>query len=322
MSHTYKAISLALIGVTLGAAALGEETTSSDPLEEIVVSGTRAALAESLDKKREAPIVQDSIVAEDLGRFPDDNVADSLSHITGITLQRTRGGEGQYVNVRGLGPEFSIVTLNNRILATDGDGREFAFDVLPSEIIAGADVFKSANAVNLEGSIGGAINLTSARPLDRPGLRTSLSVEGDYNDLSENSGYKVSAVFSDTFAEDRMGVLLTAVYQDTTVRSDAVHEFFITPDSPGEFDANGDGEISDAESELLGLCCTSFGTRIQEGSALASRPCGNGRSTMHSRCRWTACSRAWMRRPSVTTSRTTSKTPSSMRTRACIAGAM
>jgi TonB-dependent receptor len=263
MSHIYKAVSLALIGVTLSAAALAQDG-SSEPLEEIVVSGTRAALAESRDKKREAAIVQDSIVAEDLGRFPDDNVADSLSHITGITLQRTRGGEGQYVNVRGLGPEFSIVTLNNRILATDGDGREFAFDVLPSEVIAGADVFKSANAVNLEGSIGGAINLTTARPLDRPGLRTSLSVEGDYNDLSEKSGYKVSGVLSDTFAEDRMGLMLTAVYQDTEVRSDAVHEFFITPDSPHEFDANGDGVIGDAESELLGLCCTSFGTRIQQ----------------------------------------------------------
>ena len=119
-------------------------------------------------------VVQDSIVAEDLGRFPDANVADSLSHITGITLQRTRGGEGQYVNVRGLGPGFSIVTLNGRILATDGDGRDFAFDVLPSEVISGADVFKSANAAKLEGSIGGAINLTSARPLDRPGLYSSL----------------------------------------------------------------------------------------------------------------------------------------------------
>lgn len=265
MSHTYKAVSLALLGLTLGAAALAQDANQgSDQLEEIVVTGTRAALAESRDKKREAPIVQDSIVAEDLGRFPDDNVADSLSHITGITLQRTRGGEGQYVNVRGLGPEFSIVTLNNRILATDGDGREFAFDVLPSEVIAGADVFKSANAVNLEGSIGGAINLTTARPLDKPGLRTSLSVEGDYNDLSENSGYKVSGVLSDTFAEDRMGLMLTAVYQDTEVRSDAVHEFFITADSPHEFDANGDGVIGDAESELLGLCCTSFGTRIQQ----------------------------------------------------------
>ncbi len=70
MSTLIKAVSLALIGLTLGAAALGEETSSSDQLEEIVVTGTRAALAESRDKKREAPIVQDSIVAEDLGRFP------------------------------------------------------------------------------------------------------------------------------------------------------------------------------------------------------------------------------------------------------------
>jgi TonB-dependent receptor len=236
----------------------------TEQLEEVVVTGTRAALIESLDRKRESAVVQDSIVAEDLGRFPDDNVADSLSHITGITLQRTRGGEGQYVNVRGLGPEFSIVTLNGRILATDGDGREFAFDVLPSEVIAGADVYKSADARNIEGSIGGAINLTSARPLDRPGLRTSVSVEGDYNDLSEDTGYKVSGVFSDTFAADSMGVMFTAVYQDTKVRSDAVQEFNVTPDSPGAIDANGDAEISEDESDLLGLCCTSFGTRIQK----------------------------------------------------------
>lgn len=262
MTHTYKRVCAAVIGLPLGAALAQEQP--SEALEEVVVSGTRAALIESLDRKRGSQVVQDSIVAEDLGRFPDDNVADSLSHITGITLQRTRGGEGQYVNVRGLGPQFSIVTLNGRILATDGDGREFAFDVLPSEIIAGADVYKSASAVNLEGSIGGAINLTSPRPLDRAGTRSSISVEGDYNDLSENSGYKASAVFSTTFAEDTMGVMFTAVYQDTEVRSDAVHEFYITPDTPGAFDADGDGNISADESDLLALCCTSFGARIQQ----------------------------------------------------------
>lgn len=259
-------IGLVLSGDLLAQAqsqSAGDDEVTTE-LGEIVVTGTRAALIESLDRKRDAQIVQDSIVAEDLGRFPDDNVADSLSHITGITVQRTRGGEGQYVNVRGLGPEFSIVTLNGRILATDGDGREFAFDVLPSEVIAGADVYKSANAVNLEGSIGGAINLTSARPLDAAGLRMSLSIEGDYNDLSENDGYKASGVFSNTFADSRMGVMLTAIYQDSEVRSDAVHEFFLNPDSPGEFDADGDGAISPDESALLGLCCTSFGARIQQ----------------------------------------------------------
>lgn len=265
---------IAVIGLSFSAGSQAQEqpksgdasadAISSEELTEVVITGTRAALIESLDKKHDAQIVQDSIVAEDLGRFPDDNVADSLQHITGITIKRTRGGEGQFVNVRGLGPEFSIVTLNGRILATDGDGREFAFDVLPSEVIAGADVYKSATAVNLEGSIGGSINLTSARPLDTPGRRTSLTVEGDYNDLSQKDGYKASGVFSDTFADNRMGLMVTAIYQDSEVRSDAVHEFGLNPDSPGEFDANGDGVISADESNLLGLCCTSFGARIQQ----------------------------------------------------------
>lgn len=263
-THDFKRVLVVILGVLLSASSWSQEQSGAQDLEEVVVTGTRAALAESVDRKRASELVQDSIVAEDLGRFPDANVADSLSHITGITLQRTRGGEGQYVNVRGLGPGFSIVTLNRRILATDGDGRDFAFDVLPSEVISGADVFKSANAANLEGSIGGAINLTSARPLARPGLIASLHIEGDFNDLSEDTGYKASGVFSNTFADDSMGLMVTAVYQDDEVRSDAVHEFSINPDSPGEFDANGDGEISDDESGLLGLCCTSFGARIQQ----------------------------------------------------------
>lgn len=255
------------ISTVLGSAAFAAEppaANAEDELAEVVVVGTRAALVESRDLKKSAYIVQDSIVAEDLGRFPDANVADSLSHITGVTISRTRGGEGQYVSVRGLGPGYSIVTLNGRILATDGDGREFAFDVLPSEVISGADVYKSSDAAQLEGSIGGTVNLSSAKPLSQPGRHVHLAVDGDYNDLSEDNGVKVSGVFGNTFAGETLGVLLTATYQDTTDRSDAVHEFFINPDSPGEFDANDDGEISDDESALLGLCCTSFGARIQK----------------------------------------------------------
>jgi TonB-dependent receptor len=245
-------------------AADADATNEGEPLDEVVVVGTRAALIESRELKKNAGIVQDSIVAEDLGRFPDANVADSLSHVTGITISRTRGGEGQYVSIRGLGAAYSIVTLNGRILATDGDGREFAFDVLPSEVISGADVYKSADASHLEGSIGGTINLSSAKPLDNAGRHARFSIDGDYNDLSEKNGYKASAVFSDTFAGDTMGLMFTATYQDVTDRSDALQEFSINPDSPGEFDANEDGQISADESGLLGLCCTSFGARVQK----------------------------------------------------------
>jgi iron complex outermembrane receptor protein len=268
----YRTVFACVLGAPVGIVAAQDAPGAADrsaagetaELEEIVVVGVRASLTLSRDIKRESTIVQDSIVAEDLGRFPDANVADSLSHIPGITLQRTRGGEGQYVNVRGLGPAYSIVTLNDRILATDGDGREFAFDVLPAEVIHGADVFKSSQASLIEGSIGGTVNLTSARPLANPGMHASLTAEGDYNDLSEDSGYKFTGVFSDTFADDTVGVLLSAVYSDVEVRSDAVHEFFINPDQPGAFDADGDGELSEHESDLLGLCCTSFGSRIQQ----------------------------------------------------------
>jgi len=235
-----KTIALTLTLLWCGAS----QAEDTDALETVVVVGTRAALVESRDLKKNAGIVQDSIVAEDLGRFPDANVADSLSHITGITISRTRGGEGQYVNVRGLGPAYSIVTLNGRILATDGDGREFAFDVLPSEVISGADVYKSADAALLEGSIGGTINLSSAKPLDQRGRHIRFSIDGDYNDLSEKNGYKASGVYSDTFAGDTMGLMFTATYQDVTDRSDAVQEFGLNPDSPGSFDANEDGTIS------------------------------------------------------------------------------
>ena len=123
-------------------------------LQTVQVSGVRAALARSTELKRDASTVQDSISALELGRFPDDNVADSLSHITGVSITRTAGGEGQKVSVRGLGPEYTLTTFNNRILATDGAGRDFAYDVLPSDVISGADVVKGAQAALTEGAMG------------------------------------------------------------------------------------------------------------------------------------------------------------------------
>lgn len=255
------AIELALYGA---AHAQESETPAVVPADATVtVSGTRASLAKSRERKRDATIVMDTITAEDLGRFPDDNVADSLSHISGISVSRTHGGEGQYVNVRGLGPAYSIVTLNNRILATDGDGREFAFDVLPSETISGADVMKSADATQIEGSIGGAINLRSARPLDTPGFRSNWRVESDYNDLSKKHGGKISGVVKDTFDDNRVGLQLGVVYADSKTRSDTLNEFSYTV-LPGSLDKNGNQIASPDGRDLLAPCCFSVGTLQQE----------------------------------------------------------
>lgn len=229
----------------------------------VVVSGTRASLARSLELKRNASIIQDSISATELGRFPDANVADSLSHINGISITRTTGGEGQYVGVRGLGPGYNLVTLNDRLLATDGDGRDFAFDVLPADVISGADVQKSPQASQLEGGIGGIVNLRAARPFDTPGTHAALRVEADRNDMSRLTGRKLSGVVTTTSDDRHWGVLVGAVASSTRVRTDALNYLTYDPDNPGSLDVNGDGTISADESNLVGACCIAFGSTFE-----------------------------------------------------------
>ncbi len=191
--------------------------------QEIVITGIRGSLDKSVRIKRDSAVVLNSVNATELGRFPDSDVANSLQHITGITINRTTGGEGQYVSVRGLGSQYNITTLNDRILATDDDGRDFAFDILPSDVISGADVLKSPQAAAIEGSIGGTVNLRSARPFDRPGLHMALRAEGNYNDMSEYKGYKASGFVSDTNSSGTLGALIGVVYSDQKFRTDALN---------------------------------------------------------------------------------------------------
>jgi len=124
-----------------------------DALEEVVVTGIRSSIKRAQDIKRDASGVVDSIAAEDLGKFPDLNVAESLQRIPGVAIDRS-GGEGQAVTVRGLGPQFNNVLLNGRQIATETGGREFSFDVLASEQITGANVYKSGNSTLQSGGIG------------------------------------------------------------------------------------------------------------------------------------------------------------------------
>ncbi len=228
-----------------------------DAANTVVISGTRASLAKSLDTKRNADIVLDSISATELGRFPDDDVADSLSHITGISITRTTGGEGQYIGVRGLGSSYNIVTLNNRILATDDDGRDFAFDVLPSEVISGADVLKSAQASALEGSIGGTVNLKTASPFDNPGFHSAFRAEQNYNDMSYLKGGKYSAVFSETSEDRRFGAILGIVVSDTKLRTDTMNYNTYDANNPGSWPV-GTGPA------VVANCCIAFGSVFDE----------------------------------------------------------
>jgi len=190
---------------------------AQDGLEEVVVTGIRSSIKRAQDIKRDATGVVDSIAAEDLGKFPDLNVAESLQRIPGVAIDRA-GGEGQAVTVRGLGPQFNTVLLNGRQIATDTGGRDFSFDVLASEQITGANVYKSGNSSLQSGGIGATVNLTSVRPLTTPGLQIAGSVKAIYETLSEETAPAASLLISNTFADDTIGVGLAISRQERDVQ--------------------------------------------------------------------------------------------------------
>lgn len=215
---------LSMMGVAQVAVAQEAPAGSEVSGDEIVVTGIRASLAASADIKREAQGVVDAISAEDIGKFPDTNLAESLQRITGVSIDR-QNGEGSTVTVRGFGPDFNLVTVNGRQIPTAiiGDGgsapssRSFDFANLASEGIAAVEVYKSGRVTMESGGIGSVINIRTPRPLDNPGMRGSLSVKGVY-DSSRNEGNpitpEVSGIFSTTFADDTIGIMIAGSYQE------------------------------------------------------------------------------------------------------------
>jgi len=214
------ATALGLMGAWAAPSAVWAQDAASTAVEEVVVTGIRASQQQSIDIKRNAVGVVDSIASEDLGKLPDQNVAESLQRIAGVTIERNRG-EGRYVSVRGFGPKFNAVTVNGRTLATDNNGREFSFDVLPSEIISGADVYKSPQA-NVNGaSIGATIDVRTLRPLEqRQAFSAAGSVSGSWAELRNKYNPEASGVLSWRNADRTFGVALSASYTDQKVRDD------------------------------------------------------------------------------------------------------
>jgi TonB-dependent receptor len=233
----------------------------ADPqLQELVVVGMRENLEKSLDIKRDASVVLDTINSTELGRFPDDDVADSLAHLPGISIERTTGGDGQKITVRGLSSDYNIVTMNNRILASDDDGRDLAFDVLPAELISGADVLKSSEASAVEGSIGGTVNLRTASPFDSPGLHGGAHAEGNYNDMSDLKGQKYSAFVSDTVADDTIGFVLGGVHSNNNDRTDSLNAYNQNIYGPPSYPYPYMNPTGPTTPLVATPCCITFGS--------------------------------------------------------------
>jgi TonB-dependent receptor len=206
------AIAIAVHGSTVYAQD-EDEIIEDDVIEEIVAIGIRASLQRAVDIKRDSETFTDAISAEDIGKFPDQNVAESLARIPGVTIDRV-GGEGRFVSVRGFGPEHTAVLVNGRVLATENNGREFSFDILASELISGAEVHKTPSARLQEGGIGATINTKTARPFDFDGFKTAVSVKGIYDDNADSTTPEYSGLISSRFMDDRFGALVSVAVRN------------------------------------------------------------------------------------------------------------
>ena len=210
-------LSMAVLAAMTSTLALGSaqaaDSNADENLEEVVVTGIAASLSRSIDKKRDSELVSDSITAEDFGKFPDNNIADSLQRIPGVAIDRS-GGEGRFVSIRGLGPDFSAVLINGRTPASENEERAFSFDTIASELVRSVDVFKTSNPGLKEGGLGGTVNIVTARPFDFDGFHAAGSIKGIYEEHSEDTSPQASFVISNTFNDDKFGVLASMTYQE------------------------------------------------------------------------------------------------------------
>ncbi|WP_372763328.1 TonB-dependent receptor, partial [Pseudoalteromonas sp.] len=231
---------LVMVNLGLSTAANAAETNNTNKeIEVIAVTGIHASMVKSMDIKKSSSGVVDAIIAEDIGKFPDQNVAESLQRISGVAIDRD-GGEGQLVSVRGLGPEFNAVLVNGRTMATVSGGRAFSFDTLASELINGAEVHKTQSAKLQDGSIGATINITTHRPLSIGEFKAIGSVKSTYDKLSDSHNPTFSGLISDTFDDGKFGVLASLAYSDKDSRSDVAQTAGYIPET---LDSLTSGEV-------------------------------------------------------------------------------
>ncbi|MET0534984.1 MAG: TonB-dependent receptor, partial [Steroidobacter sp.] len=189
-----------------------------EELEEVVVTGFRQSLESSTEAKRESVGFVDAIFAEDIGKFPDTNIAESFQRIPGIQISREISGEGTTVAIRGLNTNFTRVLLNNAPVAVaqgpqegTGANREVPLDMFPPELFSKLEVFKTPSASLVEGGAAGTINMRMARPFDNEGRHLTYSIQGTDNDNADDLGGRAALIASNTW--DNFGVLagVTAV---------------------------------------------------------------------------------------------------------------
>lgn len=203
-------------------------SVSDSAFEAVTVTGLRQSLQRDLDVKRDALGLVDVITHETIGKFPESNLAAAMMRVPGVNVNRrivgmsgidSSMGEPTEVAVRGFGPAFNVVLIDGRTIGTAIGSRSFDFSVLASEMVEEVDIHKSPDASFTPGAIGATINIKKPKPLDQAGLRLAASASTTYSPEEGKFTPNGMVLFSDTFANDRFGILLAATYNEIASRS-------------------------------------------------------------------------------------------------------
>ncbi len=198
-------------------------------METVTVTGYRAALTQSVNSKRTTANFTDSVFAEDIGKFPDLNIAESINRIPGVQLNRDGTGEGTQITVRGLGPSFTNILMNGHPIevATDGttgsgnQNREVDLDMFPVELFTKINVSKTPTADLTEGGIAGTVNLGTVKPFDNPeeGFHLAYSLQDEYNDIGGSFSPRGAIIASQNWG-NKLGILVAVAGQHYLWRTD------------------------------------------------------------------------------------------------------
>ncbi|MEG3765310.1 TonB-dependent receptor domain-containing protein [Alteromonas sp. 14N.309.X.WAT.G.H12] len=220
-----------------------------DEIEIIEVQGFKRSLQKSINAKRFSEGVTDSIHAEDVGKSTDQNIADALSRVTGVTVQE-EAGEGSRISIRGAGPSLNQISMNGVVLtgglssggssATATNDNSVDLSTFSSDILSSIDVVKTASADQDEGSLGGTVILNTVKPLQLNKPRRSFTAEGRYNDFSSENDYRLNVSFSDKFLDDTLGIVVTATKDKQKTRTDRINTDWVSAIPIDDFEnANG-----------------------------------------------------------------------------------
>lgn len=222
------ALAIALVHPSVHAQNQNDSTAAEPVIEEIIVSGIRGSLTKALDIKREKIQIVDSIVAEDIGKFPDNNVVEALQRVTGVQVTARGAGEVNAVTIRGLGDVST--TVNGRQIFTAA-GRDVALADIPASLLNRVDVYKTRSADLIEGGIAGQIDITTHRPFNFDDTKVVFAARGIYQSNSEKSDPSISLLASDRWdtGAGEFGALINLSYAETTYRDQGIWNGSLDP---------------------------------------------------------------------------------------------